>query len=127
MEEQFVTFETAVLAKDKGFDEICNDTYISIGILEKGLRLGNKWKREYTFSTAPTKSFLKDWLRIKKNLHVSVRCDHGKWYWHIFDSTINGGCLKSWHYEGDDEKTKKFTTYELAMEKALQAALKLIK
>jgi len=148
MEEQLISFDTAKLTKEKGFNIPCYNAYRiyrenirKSETEEKALRTIDveyepdyrggsyaevkKYYQSKEYTLAPTQSHLKDWFRINKNLHVSVHSDHGKWYWHIFD-IINGGCLKSWHYDGDDEKTKKYTTHELAMEKALQEALKLI-
>ena len=83
MKERLITFETAKLAKEKGFTEICNDAYVSIGILEEGLKLGNKWERDYTFVTAPTQSLLQNWLWEIYKIWVSIDLDYNDGYFNF--------------------------------------------
>ena len=133
MEEQLISFETAILAKNKGFNERCyvyfyTDRYER----ELGMRLCNyKSLHGVTNSTrnsdliecaAPTQSLLQKWLRDKHNIIVTSdpitgfsKCKHS---WHIYQFS------NIWYLS-------KFTavcynSYEEALEVGLQEALKLI-
>ena len=98
MKEQLITFETAKLAKEKGFT-----------ILEKGFYIG-----------APTQSLLQKWLREKHNLEViSMHADDFVW-WKVKVrrlSKVGAEIIKT---------EMEFNTYEEALESGLHQALKLI-
>ena len=70
MEEQLVSFETAVLAKEKGFDEEC-DTYVTEGNHHE-TDVAAFYKNSYGYVTAPTQSLLQKWLRETYNIKVFV-------------------------------------------------------
>jgi len=126
MEEQLVSFETAVLAKEKGFNDI-------VGIIRgkhyynfKGELNGDsleelKHRKEnpnpYKSIPAPTQSLLQKWLRDKHDCIVIV--DWGplseKYSYEIYYKTR----------DMDGEYVNKL--YEDALEKGLQYALNLIK
>lgn len=101
MQEQLVSFETAKLAKEKGFDEICLDVYSYIGVLQnryniifndvddpdslkEALEVTNSnleevWKNHNAglrshkpFIAAPTQSLLQKWLRESHNIHIWI-------------------------------------------------------
>lgn len=148
MEEQLVTFETAKLAKEKGFDWDCRMVYKGC---KEGLYLAkdkkyiyHKYKRfPYKQSstrknsvmsnakipryTAPTQSLFQKWLREVHNINVSVR--HVIEDYYICEMTFLSGkyMFKDAHrvylYNLIDTH---FKTYEEALEKGLQEALKLI-
>lgn len=99
MENQLISFETAKLAKEKGFREFCCYAYTNDGKYMYGNEIGFYWK-SYTIS--PTQSLLQRWLREKHN---------------IFMKNINV-------YKLEDLYGK---TYEEVLEVDLQEALLLIK
>lgn len=114
MEEQFITFETAKLAKEKG----CKN---SLGLTPLAFDC--------------TQTFLQKWLREVHNIHIEIRTFGEKDIYPIFIYEIISltdylSALKnelsniSLSYE--DILTKSYKTYELALEAALQEALKLI-
>ena len=126
MEEQLISFETAKLAKEKGFDVPtlygCNEqgelleyfTYASYSPGEPEIRIDefiNKW--EYQL---PTQSLLAKWLREKHNIHLiaykNINIDGYDWCYITTDGITNINSYK---------------TYEEAYEIGLQEALKLIK
>ena len=126
MEDTRVTFETAKLAKEKGFDALCYDAFNSIGNL-----YSNGWceylydnKVEIPFRSgvlesqdilAPTQSLLAKWLREKHNIHLiaykNINIDGYDWCFITTDGITNINSYK---------------TYEEAYEIGLQEALKLI-
>ena len=130
MEDTRVTFETAKLAKEKGFDALCYDAFNSIGNL-----YSNGWceylydnKVEIPFRSgvlesqdilAPTQSLLAKWLREEHNIIVLVDYEGIDGYYYKFYSYKEGNK----NYDASD---KNYNTYEEAYEIGLQEALKLI-
>ena len=126
MEEQLISFETAKLAKEKGFDASCYDAFNS-----KGNLYSNGWceylydnKVEIPFRSgvlesqdvlAPTQSLLAKWLREEHNIHLiaykNINIDGYDWCYITTDGITNINSYK---------------TYEEAYEIGLQEALKLI-
>ena len=134
MTEQLISFETAKLAKEKGFDIPtlygCNEqgelleyfTYASYSPGEPEIRIDefiNKW--EYQL---PTQSLLQKWLREKYNQHIYLfPLDKGKWGFENNSISINlDHIFINYMYEG-----KEYNSYEEALEVGLQEALKLVK
>jgi len=128
MREELITFETAKLAKEKGFDWQTRDGYHSD--LQDNefweswdLYLSDHFKKRLVSQdvyAAPTQSLLQKWLREE---------------YKIFLNSITGYDLGTrfqilYEEEGisfDDLYTNMFETYEEALEEGLQEALKLIK
>ncbi len=123
MSDTLVSFETAKLAKEKGFPDILGLTYSQDGRLE-GHRSINY--------PAPTQSLLQKWLREKHDTHIEISLvDNSRTYhWEYTVVTSNDRdfndeyCFDSAknHYNNEE-----FKTFEEALEKGLQEALKLIK
>lgn len=143
--EELITFKTAQLAKQAGFDVVVYTCYNSEGKLmetsdllnihcEGGLdfdeffmNYNDKPGLEKYYKTklysAPTQSLLQKWIREVHNSHVEVtsRKDYDDkivYTWDIYDNKIPNEELT------DEEPL--FDTYELALEQALQEALTLI-
>lgn len=144
MQEELISFETAILAKEKGFDVIVNHFYHKIN--KKKKKLGSSmfptnWNRVSGSNRAyssPTQALLQKWLREIHQIDVKV------WAEHYLDGT--NWCVQSVHWNlipeevhscadlnfidagsfsfGDDGE---YPTYELALEKGLLEGLKLIK
>jgi hypothetical protein len=110
MKEQLITFETAKLAKEKGFTFKTKESYSSL------TKVTSSSYNEYS---APTQSLLQKWLRDKYNIHIEIRKE-----W-------EGDVCLGFEYliEEHDGSTQGLTypTYEQALEKGLIEALKLIK
>ena len=125
MEDTRVTFETAKLAKEKGFYQEPNRRKVPYynykgefnGDVTDFLR---KYLREEDTSevesvSAPTQSLLAKWLREEHNIHLiaykNINIDGYDWCYITTDGITNINSYK---------------TYEEALEAGLQAALKLI-
>lgn len=136
MEDQLITFETAILAKEKGFDEYCNYTYEG-NILSKTQK---SWKNseDLTEYAVCTQSLLQRWLREIYNLNIDISCvGYDNYDKHFsYRATVNlitkdirtGLNPKITVDCTSDIKTDGFIfrSYENALEKGLQKALTLI-
>ena len=127
MEDTRITFETAKLAKGKGFPQETNRLEIPY-YNYKGEFKGDvsDWRvRKYIrgedtsdieFVSAPTQSLLAKWLREEHNIHLiaykNINIDGYDWCFITTDGITNINSYK---------------TYEEAYEIGLQEALKLIK
>lgn len=116
MEEQLVSFETAVKAKEKGFNEK-SKMYGSQNIPQIENYNETKYNiyRDYYF--APTQSLLQKWLRDIHNIDVTVK------------PFIKVVVKVGYHYEINsktDYGSNIAQTYEQALEVGLQKALNLI-
>jgi hypothetical protein len=122
MEEQLVSFETSKLAKEKGFSEKCNYYYQNDNLVNQI----NSNSDGYDEPSAPTQSFLQQWLRDEHEICVNTFMIG--WA----DLTLSNHCkinfinndLWEWFVP---TKGKDNLTYEEALEIGLQEGLKLIK
>ena len=148
MEDTHITFETAKLAKEKGFDINGQDVFdlknnnkiinfkdlavqefiedVETGYRDKALnylkedinRTDDNSDEEY-YLLAPTQSLLAKWLREEYNIIVLVDYEGIDGYYYKFYSYKEGNK----NYDASD---KNYNTYEEAYEIGLQEALKLI-
>lgn len=136
MKETLISFETAKLAKEKGFPQnLENLKYFYVkpnskmfGIDEEGRyyptrnSLKNKLYKIGGSAAlnlknvifALTQSLLQKWLREKFHIHVEVNIQNNR-----LDTKVKTNRIKS--------KINTYKTYEEALEKGLQEGLKLIK
>lgn len=114
MEEQLISFKTAKLAKEKGFDIATIHRYDEFGQIVEGMVFSN---REIY---APTQSLLQKWLREKHKIHIWTIMTGAE----IFTTHL---LHDYWtHVHREKGRIKEFDTHEMALEKGLQIALKLI-
>lgn len=115
--DELVSFETAKLAKEKGFDVQTFDWYDYTGNYHKGfypheLHECPRYKEYY----APTQSLLQRWLRDKKNIDIAIVPLFTGVYAYI---VYNIHCR-----DNRVENTNAgYAAYELALEDALKYAL----
>jgi hypothetical protein len=144
MEDKLITFETAKLAKEKGFNIPSSNCYSSNGEINEAYNYtGNT-----TFTNedlivlkangdtgylAPTQSLLLKWLRETQNIDVVLSPERYK------DGVNYIVQAQKWDLKSDEEFNPNFTvdgslwfndnseypSYELALEKGLIEALKL--
>ena len=120
MTEQLISFETAKLAKEKGFDEQTVDFY---QIKTKMIGFGEGRYRYNTikgFISAPTQSFLQTWLREKYSIYAESRYNET---FNYFEDYVfyNNNYPKPTCIQKDVH-----STYEIGLEFALIEALNLI-
>jgi hypothetical protein len=123
MKEGLITFETAQLAKEKGFDWEVDNGYNNDSQLlcnDRQRELEFNYNEEEGRTSAPTQSLLQKWLREHYKIHIEVIPDESDPadLWHTIVYPLY--CMKEPSNEGS------FKTYEEALEKGLVEALKLI-
>jgi hypothetical protein len=133
MTDQLISFETAKLAKEKGFNEECIYYYSNkTGILKpfmfddnpKVISIQNGTNAGL-LTIAPTQSLLQKWLRDKHNIHIYISTTpkfdklQGSKYKAAIDVPFQPFKWTTGHYYLGN-------TYEEALEQGLQEALKLI-
>ena len=124
--EDYVSFETAKLLKEKGFDENCAALYhLRTGeIIQQGVGYvfnNSQWEN---FITAPTLQMAMKWLRKEHNLHCSSDYDIVLgWYCQItsLTETVEYDYEEMKHYHPD--KDNGFSSPEEACEVAIKYCL----
>ena len=111
MTEQLVSFDTAKLAKEKGFNIPCKKRYLSDQY--EVYSLANNRGLQIIGIQAPTQSALQKWLRENHNKHPTIH--------RVTENNI----IVGYTYSGTPWKTEK--TYEEVLEKWLKTQLKSIK
>lgn len=125
IEEDFVSFETAKLLKEKGFDEPTIGTYYKDGTFEH-LTI-NRWNSKFvTPISAPTLQMAMKWLREVHKIYIdiNIRIILEQWAGYnvnIYKTNINN-CLLSKFISLKDLKDN--TSYEQACEAAINYCLK---
>jgi len=123
--EQFITFDTAKLAKEKGLTE---GGVTWLFYREDGTVYNNEYDSDNQFCICCTQELLKKWLREKHNIHVNPE----PYIKSIFpgDSYFAGYYVGSIYNSDGKEigfiEDYNYITYEEALEFGLQTALKLL-
>ena len=147
MEEQFVSFKTTLLAKEKGFDistltifanedEDCkydpykkgdviisfpNESFTGIDKYSSVLEY-HSYKNSSTITTAPTQSLLQKWLREKNNIDITIHRSFS------MKNSYHYCLIRNNDYDNElQQEVRKDRKYEEALEEALYQALLLIK
>lgn len=125
MKEELIQFETAKLARNKGYDEK------SIYFFREDTKLfsffgcptcnSNPGNTSDFVCSAPTQSLLQKWLREVHNIHIKIH--------HFTEQPMDDEIWKDCYqvFINDIAKHPYTKTYEKALEKGLFEALKLIK
>jgi len=141
MQEELITFETAKLAKEKGFNILTISYYTpegycteSAGYQTERLEESNWNDGQGSYPTspeevdcsAPTQALLQKWLREVHNIDVFINRDgmfrKESYCIFIHDNIKNISRLRPL----DNDMFSGYSTYEEALEVGLQEALKLI-
>jgi hypothetical protein len=132
MEEVLVIFETAKLAKEKGFNAGCDGRwYIEPGSDWKYSKQG-LFKCDNTGDSIarPTQSLLQKWLREVHRTDITVITDwkQGVRVYYVGFSFVNTeNKIDIWFSKDENNNKIEYSDYEEALEIGLQEALKLIK
>lgn len=122
IEESYVSFDTAKLLKDIGFNVPVNTSYSEDRNPEYDLFPNNFNKLQDKFSR-PTQALAARWLREVHKLHVFAK----RIYEYALDKFSWGYYIQSSNYEYCKNFEIGFDEYEQAMEDGLREAIKLIK
>lgn len=122
VEESYVSFDTAKLLKEAGFDVPCTSQYADNGFGWDNLSRANYNSCESLFSR-PTQALAARWLREVHHYAVCVwfTIDYNKWFYAYGDTE---------NMAFDEEYSISefiYETYEEALEAGLKYALELIK
>lgn len=123
MKEELIKFQTAELAKEKGFDWVCEKFYHRDGFLDKDW-MGKNWNKTISGISAPNQSILQRWLREVHLLHISLDSSpkgYGVWIYKLNKPLQYGN-----EHEAFPAGNRRFLSYENALEKGLQKALEMI-
>lgn len=133
--EEYVTFETAKLAKEKGFNEYCRKIFNTEGKSSNltGYMQMKKWNindKVHLYDTdseefeepdiectQPTQSFLQKWLRENHFVHISIVLKQKIWSYTLYDYKNNMYLTT---------RINGFSTYESALEDGLFISLQMI-
>ena len=122
IEEQFVSFDTAKLLKEAGFDVPCYMQYSERGVQWNASSPENFNADDWGCS-CPTQALAARWLREVHGIHVGsdmayIKLMEGKWMYLIRFTDDCGNPYKSCGW---------FDSYEEALEAGLKSGLELIK
>jgi hypothetical protein len=124
--EDYVSFETAKLLKEKGFTENCLMRYSKVGdLVEEAYKFN--WNFQTIDYSAPTLQMACKWLRIKHNIHIEPHIVKTKCSYGYMPNYINLKELKQ-HFpfdEFDFSNADKYVciTYDKACETAIKYCL----
>lgn len=115
--EQYVTFETARLLKEAGFDEIC-DTFYSSNVGAPYLLRSRNSELDKKHYSRPTQALASRWIREVHHIFIMLSPVIKGWLYDLFD-------IKNHQYILCNEEAFS-EQYEEAFEEALQETLRLI-
>lgn len=125
IEEQFVSFETAKMLKEAGFDVPCFNQYTERGTIWH-CDCPENFNKSQCATSCPTQALAARWLREVHRIVVDVvfippLFDGVNWQYFI-------GNMDDMVWEGDFEPSEReYATYEEALEAGLKHGLELIK
>ena len=122
IEESYVSFDTARMLKEAGFDVPCNSYYeLEDGEVVRKDSIGSSDYNAYedTVCSRPTQALAARWLREEHHIFIMLTPVIKGWMYDLFD-------LKKHQYIlcNEDAMTE---SYEAAFETALREAIKLVK
>ena len=122
--EQYVSFETAKMLEEAGFDVPCKRLFLKDGC--PGITEEEENHNDVTCNSysRPSQSLVARWLREVHKLHICVDVNASGWYYGIYKTDsgtyISGGCQCGPNDGGC------WDSYEEALEAGFQKALRLI-
>ena len=142
MEDEIVSFETAMLLKEKGFNEPCshyyenNDLYKlayyhgeGTGFVRNNSPIDGRFLCEKMQCTAPTQSLAQKWLRETRNItfNANPHSNDGKIIYVVTIKVISSNKYIDFNVMMDtSNKAIMFDNYEEAIESGLKYCLKSI-
>ena len=98
MTDDYVSFETARLLKEAGFDWPCEKWFELKGCtpVEWGADAGCNWNVSEDDFSRPTLSLAAKWLREVKNIHIQIYCTSNSDWGYMADII---GCVKILNFQ----------------------------
>ena len=126
IEEQFVSFDTAKMLKEAGFDVECDWFYINDGSVDTGIVVRSTSPRDHNmatgFSSRPTQALAERWLREVYNVAIySLYDDDMEQWFYVVDAFTKNPVINGF------QSGSEYDDYESAFEDGLREAIKLIK
>lgn len=131
MKEQLISLETAILAKEKGFDIPVLFYWVINKAVEVKPELNasfNRFNNDYNGDkftdeaySAPTQSLLQKYIREQRGVHIEIHRNASRCYWSM--CKIDGGTDLGWSEESGPNPGGVWDTFEDALENALQIQL----
>lgn len=123
MKEQLISFETAKLAKEKGYNEIAYNVYHGEGYLNEAEDNDFElFTNGSLYTVAPTQSLLQKWLREMHGIHILMSLAVPTLQHRSVIYQVKGGkVITVMDFTATDNEN-----YEEVLEVGLQEALKLI-
>ena len=122
--EDYVSFETAKLLKEKGFNEEVRTFYNSNGKLEDcAFSLNHNLDIGSGFTSAPSQSLALKWLREIHNRHISIEHSYILNKYKIYITKYNPDNISDLNNTLYFSADYDFSTYEEACEAALKYTL----
>ena len=126
IEEQFVSFDTARMLKEAGFDVECDWFYINDGSVDTGIVVRSTSPRDHNMGTGflsrPTQALAARWLREVYNVAIySLYDDDMEQWFYVVDAFTKNPVINGF------QSGSEYDDYESAFEDGLREAIKLIK
>lgn len=127
IEENYVSFDTAKLLKEAGFDVECDWFYINDGSVDTGIVIRSTSSRDHNMGTGflsrPTLALAARWLREVHHYAVCVwySAEHEKWFY------AHGNLDNMMFDEEYSISDFIYDSYEEALEAGLKRGLELVK
>ena len=121
MKEQLISFKTAKLAKEKGFDVSVDRYYDFIGDTCSNMGMINFNVSKSELYSAPTQSLLQKWLRENHTIHcVSIPTYQyeNKPSWFYYVQNLESGCAII--TQGSNPMDDYYNALELGLQKTLE-------
>ena len=127
MRDELIKYETAKLAKEKGFKETCQYFYYGKEPILTYIPFSNKNSLDSEYAT-PTQSLLQRWLREVHGIHIAIEFSNmqNAYFHKVYASTEDLIDIEMKYLTIEPENYIIYATYELALESALLEALNLI-
>lgn len=124
MQEQLITFDTAKLAREKGFIHVkanCYGDNMCYQLPKGELLNALKGNTVSGYILAPTQSLLQKYIREIRGVHIEIHRNTSGYYWSMCKA--DGGTNLGWSQTSGPNASGVWDSFEDALENALQIQL----
>jgi len=112
--EDYVSFETAKLLKEKGFNEITDKQFFIIDKIVGDYNITDRARNPERYLDAPTLQMVMKWLREVHNIAIETEWEH---LWYAYIKPMTSKPSEEDYYQCKSPK------YEIAVEDAIKYCL----